>query len=63
MMLAVVKSPPPKAENLMRHRFDPWVRKVPWRRAQQPTPVLMPGESHGQGAWQATVCKVAKSQT
>ena len=23
-----------------RHRFDPWVRKIPWRRAQQPTPVL-----------------------
>ena len=24
--------------------FDPWGRKVPWRRAQQPTPVFMPGE-------------------
>ena len=28
--------------------FDPWVEKMPWRRAQQPTPVLSPGESHGQ---------------
>ena len=28
--------------------FDPWVGKTPWRRAQQPTPVLLPGESHGQ---------------
>ena len=28
--------------------FDPWVRKIPWRRAQQPTPVLLPGESQGQ---------------
>ena len=28
--------------------FDPWVRKIPWRRAQQPTPVFLPGESHGQ---------------
>ena len=27
------------------HRFDPWVRKTPWRRAWQPTPVLLPGES------------------
>jgi len=24
-----------------------WVRKIPWRRAQQPTPVFLPGESHG----------------
>ena len=29
-------------------RFDPWVRKIPWRRAWQPTPVFLPGESHGQ---------------
>ena len=28
--------------------FNPWVRKIPWRRAQQPTPVFLPGESHGQ---------------
>ena len=25
-----------------------WVGKIPWRRAWQPTPVLLPGESHGQ---------------
>ena len=31
-----------------RHRFDPWVGKIPWRRAWQPTPVSLPGESHGQ---------------
>ena len=29
-------------------RFDPWVRKIPWRREWHPTPVLLPGESHGQ---------------
>ena len=29
--------------------FDPWVRKIPWRREWQPTPVFLPGESHGQG--------------
>ena len=32
-----------------RHRFDPWVGKIPWRRKWQPTPVFLPGESHGQG--------------
>ena len=28
--------------------FDPWVGKIPWRRAWQPTPVFLPGESRGQ---------------
>ena len=28
--------------------LNPWVGKVPWRRAWQPTPVFLPGESHGQ---------------
>ena len=28
--------------------FDPWVRKIPWRKAWQPTPVLFPGKSHRQ---------------
>ena len=31
-----------------RCRFIPWVRKIPWRRAWQPTPTFLPGESHGQ---------------
>ena len=32
-----------------RHGFNPWVRKIPWRSAwQQPTPVFLPGKSHGQ---------------
>ena len=31
-----------------RRGFDPWVGKIPWRRAWQPTPVFLPGESHGQ---------------
>ena len=30
----------------MRHRFDPWVGKIPWRRTWQPPPVFLPGESH-----------------
>ena len=28
--------------------FDPWVRKIPWRREWQPSPVFLNGESHGQ---------------
>ena len=31
-----------------RPRFDPWVRKIPWRRKWQPTPAFLPGESHGE---------------
>ena len=33
-----------------RHRrlgFNPWVRKISWRRKWQPTPVFLPGKSHG----------------
>ena len=28
--------------------FDPWVGTIPWRREQQPTPVSLHGEVHGQ---------------
>ena len=31
-----------------RHRFNPWVGQIPWRRKWQPTLVFLPGESHGQ---------------
>ena len=31
-----------------RYWFNPWVRKIPWRRVWQPTPVFLPRESHGQ---------------
>ena len=30
-----------------RCRFDHWVRKIPWRRAWQPTLAFLPGKSHG----------------
>ena len=33
-----------------RPRFNPWVGKIPWRRKWQPTPVLLPGKSYGQGS-------------
>ena len=31
-----------------RHRFNPWVVKIPWSRKWLPTPVFLPGKSHGQ---------------
>ena len=40
--------------------LDPWVRRIPWRRKWQPTPVILPRKSMDRGAWQATVNGVAK---
>ena len=31
-----------------KHRLDPWVGKIPWRRKWQPTPVFLSGKFHGQ---------------
>ena len=36
-----------------RHGLDSWVGKIPWRRAWQPTPVFLPGESQWTVAHQA----------
>ena len=43
-----LKNPSANAGDRKRHRFDPWVGKILWRRARQPAPVFLPGESHGQ---------------
>jgi len=56
------KEPACQCRRYRRCGFDPWVRKIPWRKKWQPIPVFMPGESH-RGAWQATVHGVAKSWT
>ena len=46
------------------HGFDPWVRRIPWKRKRQPTPGVLPGESQGQReAWWATVHRVTKNWT
>ena len=37
-----------KRRRVKRLGFTPWVRKIPWRRKWQPTPVFLPGKSHGQ---------------
>ena len=41
------KEPAYQFRGQKRCRFDPWVGKIPWRRKWQPTPVFLPGESHG----------------
>ena len=38
-----------------------WVRKIPWRRKRQPTPVFLVENYMDRGAWWATVHGVAKS--
>ena len=53
----MVKNPPAKWEI----GFNPWVAKIPWKRAWQLSPVFLPGES----PWtkEATVHGVVKSHT
>ena len=55
----VVKNPPASAGRCRRCRFDPWFGKIHWRRAQQPTLVSLPGESHGM----AMVQSITQSRT
>ena len=47
-MALVVKNPPTNAGDIMRHGFNPWVGKIPRRRAWLPAPVFLSAESHGQ---------------
>ena len=42
------KEPTYQCRSCKRRGFDPWVGKIPWRREWQPSPVFLPGESHGQ---------------
>ena len=37
------KEPACQCRRHKRCGFDPWVRKISWRRAWQPTPVFLPG--------------------
>ena len=48
---------------IQRHGFDTWVGKIPWRRKWQPTPVFLPGESHGQRSLVGYSPRIAKSRT
>jgi len=45
----VVKNPPVSAGDIRdMGLFDPWVRKISWRRKWHSTPIFLPGESHRQ---------------
>ena len=44
-------------------RFNPWIRKIPWKRACLPTPVFLPGNPTDRGAWRAIVHSVSKTWT
>ena len=45
---SVDKEPACQCRRCRKHGINPWVRKIPWRRKWQPTPVFFPGKSHGQ---------------
>ena len=55
------KEPTCQFRRRKRCRFDPWVRKIPWRRTWQPTPVFLPRESHEQRTLAGYLCKKKKS--
>ena len=46
LVTQMVKNTPAMQET----RFNPWVGKMPWKREWLPTPVFLPGESHGQSS-------------
>ena len=49
------------ASQYRRRGFDPWVGKIPWRRKWKPTPLFLPGESHGQRSLVGYSHRVAKT--
>ena len=58
------KEPACQCPRWKKHRFDPGVGKIHWRRKWQPTLVCLLGKNPmDRVAWQATVRRVAKSQT
>ena len=46
-MALVVRNPSPN-RRCKRPGLNPWVRKIPWKKKCQPTPVFLLGDSHGQ---------------
>ena len=58
------KEPTCQCRRHKRLRLNPWVGKIRWRRKWLPTPVLLPGEPHGQrGDWRAMVHRIKESNT
>ena len=60
-VVLAVKNPSANAGGI-RDVVHPWVGKIPWGRAPQPTPVLLPGESHGRGSFVGYSPRVEKRQ-
>ena len=58
----VVKNLPANARD-KRQGFNSWVAKIPWGRKWQPTPVFLPGESHGQRSLKGYSHGIAESDT
>ena len=56
---SVVKNLP----SCRRHGFNPQFGKIPWRRKCQPTPVFLPGKSHGPRSLVGYSPRSRKSQT
>ena len=60
---SVVKNLPAMQKPQEIGEFDPWVRKIFWRKKWQPTPGFFLENPMDRGAWWVTVHGVAKSQT
>ena len=61
-MAQVIKNPPASAGDVRDTGVIPGSGRFPWRRKWQPTPVFLPGESHGQRSLVGyTVQKVMES--
>ena len=52
------KEPTCQSRRFKRWGFDPWVGKIPWRRAWKDIPIFLPGESHGQRSWTGYIHRV-----
>ena len=66
----VVKNPPASTGDARDVGFDPWVRKISWRRAWHPTPVFLENifssileNPMDRAAWEAMAFRVTNSQT
>ena len=57
------KEPACQCRRYKRGGLNPWVRRIPWRRAWQPTSVFLSGESQEQRRGRTIFRRVAKSQT
>ena len=59
-MVLVVKNLPASAGDKMKHGFDSWVRKIPWKRACNPLQYSCLENPMDRGGWRATIHGVAK---